>query len=187
MTTADHARVQLPRSHTLPAYQLLVYGRALHPELFDLRARRVFKRGRYELETWLMPGLHSLRFGFEGTCVSELLTDQPRVPATGIVTGFLCAGERDYEHRFESGRVVYMTSVQSETLCDNLFASTYEEISELAKTASAVAFAWHDGTGDCLSLIDVQQMNHEVHAHCYHLVANGGLVVRTQTLFEHKH
>ena len=36
----------------------------------------------------------------------ELVTDQPRVPATGIVTGFLCTGERDYEHRFDLPRPI---------------------------------------------------------------------------------
>ncbi len=85
----------------LQAYQVILYNKALHPELFMLRDRRKVKRAGYELEAWIMQGKHLLRFEREGFCACELLTDQERSPASGVVCAFLCAGERDFEHTFE--------------------------------------------------------------------------------------
>lgn len=183
MTTTDQPRSMA----SLANHQLVLYGRALHPDSFQLRARRVFKRGHYELEVWLVQGLHALRFSHDRLCVTELLTDQLRVPATGIVSGFVCTGEREYEHRFESGRTVYMTSVQTETLSETLYADTYDEIFDTwRRSPSALVSRWDEDAGRCMSVIDVQQMSREVHAECYHLLAGSGLVIRTQTIFEER-
>src|SRR5262245_58419632 len=87
-------------------YQAILYGRALHPELFSLRARRVVRTGDYHLESWLMNGSHLLRFERGSLCACELLTDQERdLPSSGVVTAFQCVGEHDYEHRFKEERV----------------------------------------------------------------------------------
>lgn len=34
-------------------------------------------------------------------------------------------------------------------------------------------------------MIDTQRYNREIHAQAYHLIAQGGVVIRTQTIFEH--
>lgn len=175
------------KASTIQVYQGLLYDRALHPELFSLKARRVFTgKGEYELEVWLMNGAHLLRFERRGLCVSELITDQEaNLPNTGIVVGFPCTGERDIEHRFEKDRVTYMTTVQTETLSENLFLATTREMRQFAREADALYHGWTSDAGSSLSVIDVQRMNREVHVQCYHLLASTGLVLRTQTLFEH--
>jgi hypothetical protein len=43
----------------------------------------------------------------------------------------------------------------------------------------------HGNHGRNLSMLDVQRLTKEVHAQSYHLVAATGLVIRTQTIFEH--
>lgn len=174
------------RANSLQSYQMIVYSRALHPELFQLKGRKVFNRGQYELEAWLMHGMHVLRFAHEGVTACELLTGMEKSPTSGMVSAFLAAGERDFEHRFEKGRVVYMTTVQTETLTENLYDATYEELSRLQSENRAPAVRWNDDAGRCLSLSDVQLYNDQVHVQCYHMIANGGVVIRTQTLFEHK-
>lgn len=176
-----HTHVRTP---SLNAYQVILYNQALHPELFALKGRRRHERGGYELETWLMHGMHVLRFAWKNRHICELLTDQSKSPVSGVVSAFLAAGERDYEKRFDRDGITYMTSVQTETLSENLFESTYEEISALEQESKAVAVRWNDDAGRCLSLVDVQEMTDQVHAQCYHLLANGGIVIRTQTLFE---
>ena len=42
------------KSNALQAYQAILYNRALHPELFDLRSRNVHPSPSAELETWLV-------------------------------------------------------------------------------------------------------------------------------------
>jgi hypothetical protein len=174
------------KSNSLQTYQTILYNRALHPEFFPLKGRRVIRRSRYELELWVMAGSHLLRFEHGTMVASELVTDQEgNLPDQGVVTAFLCAGERDFEHRFDSSRVTYMTTVQTETLSENLYLATYKEMLALAKESDALAYEWQDEVGKCLSMLDMQQFNREVHVQAYHLMAMGGLVLRTQTLFEH--
>lgn len=174
------------RPNSLQTYQTVLYSRALHPELFALRGRRVVRHGAYELEAWVMPGSHLLRFEFGPLCACELVTDrEDSLPDTGVVAAFLCAGEREFEHRFEPQRVTYMTNVQTETLSENLYWATLNEMNDYAREVDALVYSWEDDAGPNLSVIDTQRYSREVHIQAYHLQAHGGLVLRTQSIFEH--
>ncbi|MBX3406060.1 MAG: hypothetical protein KF869_04770 [Phycisphaeraceae bacterium] len=199
----------------LQTFQIFLYRKALHPELFPLKGRRSLVHGAYEIEAWIMPGAHLMRFQHGKLCACELLTDQEgSLPMEGAVTGFQCAGEHEFEHVFESERVKYITSVQTEQLSENLYQATYDEMVQFAQETGALVHQWsesavgstngrgnghalalHNGfhtnghagaaSGRNLSLLDVQRLTKEVHAQSYHLIARGGLVIRTQTIFEH--
>jgi hypothetical protein len=171
---------------SLQTYQTILYKSALHPELFQLRGRRVVKHGEYELEGWLLQGAHVFRFEHKTICCSELVTDQENgLPSNSVVTAFLCAGDRDYEHRFERSGVTFMHSVQTETLSENLYDATFREMQDFAKESNALTYEWDTEFGRNLSIIDTQRYGKEIHCQAYHLQANGGVVLRTQTLFEH--
>lgn len=175
------------RPSGVQSYQTVLYNKALHPELFSLKGRRVVAHGDYELEAWIMAGCHLLRFERTGLCLSELVTDQEDgLPDSGVVSTFQCAGERDFEHDFKKDGVNYMTTVQTETLSENVYLSTLREMRALVTESGCLAHAWNDAAGPCLSLIDTQRFKREVHAQCYHLVASGGFVLRTQSIFEHE-
>lgn len=179
------------KANSLQTYQTLLYSRALHPELFELRGRRVLRQGSYELEAWVMDGQHVLRFEHGSVCATELVTDQDSgLPEIGVVSAFLCAGERDIDHGFKNaaGDAViskYMTTVQTEQLSENLFKATFEELSDHAVEQEAMMHRYEDETGACLSILDLQAFAREIHVQAYHLIASGGVVLRTQTIFEH--
>lgn len=174
------------RPNSLQTYQVVLYSRALHPELFPLQARRVVRHGEYELEAWVMSGSHLLRFEHKALCAAELVTDRESgLPNAGILAAFLCAGERDFEHRFVKERCAYMTTVQTETLSENLYLATFEELLEHGRESDALIHRWEDESGPCLSMVAVQRYNREVHAQCFHLQGCGCVVLRTQTIFEH--
>ncbi|GAB5495972.1 MAG: hypothetical protein Phyf2KO_10520 [Phycisphaerales bacterium] len=169
------------------SYQVVLYARALHPELFDLRSRKVVHHGRYELESWLMPGNHVLRFELGDTCASELVIDrEDNLPSTGVVSAFPCAGEKDFEHSFETGKVKYLSTVQTEMLSENLYLSTYREMKDHIRENESQTFSWDSEAGPNLSVLDVQAMHNEVHIQAYHLVAQGGFVLRTASIFEYQ-
>lgn len=176
------------RPNSLQTYQLLLYRRALHPELFPLKGRRQLVHGQYDFEAWVMPGAHLMRFRHAGFSACELVTDQDdQLPVDGAVTSFLCQGEHEFEHAFQTEKVKYMASVQTETLPENLYQSTYDEMIDFAKEVGALVHIWRDQDGGKnLSMLDLQRLGKEVNAQSYHLMAHGGLVLRTQTIFEHK-
>jgi hypothetical protein len=110
-----------------------------------------------------------------------------KLPLDGAVTGFPCIGEHEFEHKFAGEGVSYSTSVQAETLSDNLYRNTYEDMLEYPKQADVLAHQYVDASGNkCLSLLDIQKLPREVHCQGFHLVAGSGLVLRTQTIFSHK-
>lgn len=184
--TQGDAMSQQARSTSLQSYQSVLYGRALHPELFALKHRKVVKAPSFEFEAWLMNGGHLIRFEHKTMCASELVTDQDgSLPDTGVVAAFLCAGERDFEHNFPRDGVTYLTTVQTETLSENLYATTYDEMLSFAAEVNGLCTVWDDASGKCLSLLDIQRYPKEMHAQSYHLQSQGGVVVRTQTIFEH--
>lgn len=174
------------QSTALQTYQSFLYDRGIHPELFDIRDRRYIEHGSYGFEAWLMPGRHVMRFEFNGFCVSEHVTDQERgLPDSGVVESFLCAGERELERQSEATGIGFMTAAQTEQLGENLYHTTYEELDEMARETQALAYRWTDDAGPCMSIVDTQRFAREVHAQSFHLIAREGLVLRTQSIFEH--
>jgi len=173
---------------SVQSYQMILYRRALHPEFFALKGRRGMQGQTYDLELWVMPGGHLVRFQHRALCVSELLTRQTDgLPTEGVVTGGPTGSERDYEHRFASEGVHYMSSTHSETLSDSIFQSTYDEVLELGSEPGGLMHRWDDRDhGKALSVINIQRFSREAHVQCYHLIGSAGFVLRTQTLIEHR-
>lgn len=175
------------RINSLNTYQVVLYDRALHPEFFDLKTRRTEHLNGFEFEAWLMNGAHVLRFEAGPLCASELVTDQERgLPDLGVVTAFLCGGERDFDHSFAGGALNYITTAQTETLAENLYLTTHEELLAFGREGGALIHQWEDEAGPCLSMLDTQRFSTEMHVQAYHLLANQGVVLRTQTIFEQK-
>lgn len=174
------------KSSSLQAYRLILYRRALHPELFRVRGRRTVEHGGYEFECWIMPGSHLMRFQHGNHCATELITDQEEgIPDRGVVAAIPCAGERDHEQAFGES-IRYCSTVQTETLPESLYKATYAELTQFAKESDALLHTWTDDDGGlCASILDVQRFRKEIHAQAYHLLAQGGLVLRTQSIFEH--
>jgi hypothetical protein len=172
------------RQNPLQSYQLIVYGRALHPSHFQLRGRRVIDHNGYVFEAWVMAGQHALRFERAGGCCTEHVTDQDRsIPTGSIVAQHLCASEKECEHVFKDG-VRYMSNCQTETLSEALYAGEYDSMIELARQEQGLVHLWEDEVGRCMSLINAQRYADYVSVQCYHLIADAGLVLKTQSTFD---
>lgn len=174
------------KSPTLLSYHVLLYNRALHPDHFPIKGRRVAKQsGVFEMEAWVMSGAHQVRFEARGLCACELVSDmEGRFPEGGVVSSAPCLGEREYEYLFQRDRVLYINTVQTETLSENLFIATYDEMIGVARKNNSLIHRWNDEAGACLSMIDIEQRPREVQVDAYHLIASGGFVLRTETIFQ---
>jgi hypothetical protein len=175
------------KTTSLQAYNLALYRGALHPEFFQIEGRTRIAHGEYEFEAWIFRGGHALRFEHQNLCLSEVVgEDFEHLPDRGHVTTLPCAGERDHDAEF-ADRLVYMTSMQTETLTDHLYLSTYNEMIEHGRLGDCLMSVWTDELAKPnLSLIDRQRYGDEVHVQTYHLRSDCGLVLRTQTIFQVK-
>ncbi len=173
------------KASSLQTYTMFLVRNAIHPEFFRIEARQRVKHGEYDYEGWIFRGGHVLRFQHGDLCVTEVITDQPQtMPDRNIVATFPCAGERDHEAEL-SERVLYVTSIQTETLSDHLYLGTYNEMIEHGRTCEGAMSIWSDEMGrPNLSLIDTQRYGEEFHVQGYHIRSDCGLVLRTQTIFQ---
>ncbi len=173
-------------SSCLQSYQSVLYSRPLHPEHFVIHDHKEIRFGPYQFEAWIMAGKHMCRFEISGACACEIVSEtNVGLPQTGIVESILCAGEREFEHRFARSDLNYMTSVQTEQLSSNIYLSTFEELDEFSREVDSLVHRWDDEIGPCMSILNIQRFAKEVHVQSYHLIAREGLVLRTQSLFEH--
>lgn len=173
------------KSTSLHAYRLVLYRKPLHPELFDIKARRTIEQDGYDFEAWLAPGTHLMRFQRGIHAVCEVTTDiENGLPTTGVVTEFPCAGEREHEEQVGTG-INFVATVQTEQLSESIYKATYRELVDFGAENTALIHEWTDDEGGaCASVLDLQRYRNEVHAQGYHMHARGGLVLRTQTIFE---
>jgi hypothetical protein len=173
------------KTSSLQAYNMVLYHSAIHPEFFSVSGRQRIQHGPYEFEAWVFRGGHVLRFELDKLCVTEVVSDQiEKLPQKGLVTALPCAGEKDHECEF-TDHVTYMTSIQTETLTDHLYLSTYNELVEHSRMSESLMTAWHDAAGrHNLSLLDTQKFNDQIHVQTYHCRSDCSLVLRTQTIFQ---
>ena len=166
-------------------FHLMVYRRALHPELIDLRARRCHRHDQYEAETWIAPAAHVVRFQVDSQILTEAFIEGgDHLPETGLVHALPCVGEKEYELE-RIGPIGYFTTVQVESLTDNLYMATYREMADFAEESGALGHEWlGENDRPSLSLMDVQKYKREFHLQTYHLVGASCTVLRTQAIFE---
>lgn len=172
------------KSLNTPAFRMMLYRRPLHPELFNLQARRTDRHGEYEIESWLTPGGHVVRFEVDNQQMTETVVDSgDHLPETGLVHALPCLGEKDFEMEAE-GRFGYFTTIQTESLTDNLYQATLREMEVFAHETGSLSHRWETEHGVHLSVLDAQKYKREYHVQSYHLVPNNGTVLRTQSIFE---
>jgi hypothetical protein len=173
------------KASSLQTYHILVFRKALHPEFFGIEGRQRVRHDDYEAESWIFRGGHSLRFQHNGLCVVEVVLEAiDQIPDRGVVATLPCAGERDHEERF-ADQLLYMTTMQTETLSDHLYLGTYKEMLQHARESDSLISMWTDEGGKPnLSVLDVQATRSELHLQGYHLRSDCGLVLRTQSMFQ---
>lgn len=175
-------------SHKSPntqVFRLMLYRRPLHPELLDLQNRRVDRHGEYEVESWIAGCSHVVRFQVDGQVLTEAVIENgDHLPETGLIYALPCIGEKDYEMDQE-GRLKYVTTIQMESLTDNLYMATLREMQDFARETGAISYQWHDDEGVLnLSVLDAQKYKREFHVQSYHMLGSSGMVLRTQSIFE---
>lgn len=185
MSGMDSTMTAQPHSTELQAYDMLLYRGPVHPEFFSITGRRQTCHADFEFEAWVFRGGHVLRFEHATTTLCEVVTsDATGLPERGLVTSMPCSGERDYEEVF-GDRITFVTSIQTETLSEHLYLSTYREMHEHGQDPTLLMTDWTDeGSHPSLSLIEFQRYSDQVHVQTYHLRGDSQTVLRTQSILQ---
>ncbi|MCC6419351.1 MAG: DUF2617 family protein [Gemmataceae bacterium] len=105
-----------------------LYGRSLHPELFEILASRKVRREDYELTIWITRTGHVLNWENRHVRLTEVAAagDQD-LPETRRLLSYRLRGE--HSGRLECGHGIrYQTTFQVETLTPEIFLHVHDEI-----------------------------------------------------------
>jgi hypothetical protein len=163
-----------------------VYGRPLHPELFDILATRKVRREDYELTVWITRTGHVISWENPDVYLSEVAAagDQP-LPQKRRLLGWRLRGERS-DAITCAHQITYQTTFQVEVLPPEQFLHVHDEIvSDGGKRGLLHNFHPHHR----LALSPLGLVTVETRARClfigtFHTFPDEHTVVKTQSLIE---
>jgi hypothetical protein len=105
-----------------------LYGRPLHPELFEILSLRKIRREDYELSVWITRSGHVITFENRDVFLSEVTAaaDQP-LPERRRLLSHRMRGEHSESLKCAHG-ISYQMSFQVETLPQEIFLHVHDEI-----------------------------------------------------------
>ena len=163
-----------------------LYGRVLHPELFEIRASRTVERGGYSASVAITTAGHLVSWRKDGLTLTEVATSlaQP-LPQKRRLLSHRIAGERS--DRLECrGGAGYQTCFQLESVPPEVFWSFQQELVEAGarrgllhrfETGGRVALG-------ALSWIDVETRPRSLLVQAFHTFPDDLAIVKSQSVFE---
>ncbi len=163
-----------------------VYGRPLHPELFDILATRKVQREDYELTVWITRTGHVISWENPDVYLSEVAAagDQP-LPQKRRLLGWRLRGERS-DAITCAHEVSYQTTFQVEVLPREQFLHVHDEIiSDGSKRGLLHNFHPHHRLAlSPLGLVTVETRARCLFISTFHTFPDEHTVVKTQSLIE---
>ena len=165
-----------------------LYGRPLHPELFDILAVRKLRREDYELSVWITRTGHVITWENEDVQLTEVAaaSDQ-ELPQKRRLLSYRLRGEHSGLLACPHG-VTYQTAFQVETLQPEIFLHVHDEIlADGGKRGLLHNFQ----PNHRLALAPLGFVTVEARAGClflssFHTFPDEHTVVKTQSLIEKK-
>jgi hypothetical protein len=163
-----------------------VYGRPLHPELFDILATRKVRREDYELTVWITRTGHVVSWENADVHLTEVTAagDEP-LPQKRRLLSWRLRGERSDAIPC-AHRIAYQTTFQVEVLPPELFPHVHDEIvSDGGKRGLLHNFQPHNRLAlSPLGLVTVEARPGCLFIGTFHTFPDEHTVVKTQSLIE---
>lgn len=163
-----------------------VYGRALHPELFEVHQTRKVERGGYRAKIDITTAGHVVTWQYEGLTLTEVATSshQP-LPRRRRLLAARLRGERS--ERIECrGGIVYQTSFQLESVPSEVFWTFQEELKQDGQRRGMLHR--FDSSGrialGAISYANVETRSRSLLLQIFHTFPDDCAIVKSQSLFE---
>jgi hypothetical protein len=162
-----------------------VYGRPLHPELFDILAVRKIQREDYELTVRITRTGHVISWSNRAVHLTEVAAGDQPLPESRRLIHYRLRGEHT-DTVLCAGGISYQTSFQVETMTPEIFLHVHDEImADGGKRGLLHNFQPHHR----LSLAPLGYVAVEARAGClllsaFHTFPDEHTVIKTQSLIE---
>ena len=163
-----------------------LYQRPLHPELFNIHARRHLKTEKYEMLLWATGCSHVISVFAGDLCLSEIISAPGQMlPQRGLVERFQFRGQKNHKCTLSRG-LSYMTDFQVEKMSANLYRQSHTDLARFARNRGVfVNFPQSSAGGlEPFSYIDFEARRDELHVHAFHAYPDEVTIIKTQSLFD---
>jgi hypothetical protein len=166
------------------AFQL--YGRSLHPELFEVYQTRQIERGGYEAQVDITSAGHVVTWRFEGLTLTEVAASARHpLPQKRRLLSYKLRGER--QDRVECrGGVTYQMSFQLEPVSPEVFWTFQQELAHDGERRGLLHLFNASGRMalGALSYINVETRNRSFLVQAFHTFPDDYAIVKSQSLFQ---
>jgi len=163
-----------------------VFGRAVHPDWFAVRAHRRITRTGWEADARIVEGGHAITWASGGARLTEVLVGpETPLPESGLL--FHSSVRREHSTRITpDGRVEYQTCFEAERLDPEVFAHLAEE---LALDASPGDLFHRFSPQNRLAAAPISRLHLEprgrgLSVQAFHTFPEERVILRVQSLFE---
>jgi uncharacterized protein DUF2617 len=166
------------------AFQL--FGRALHPELFEVHKARVITRGDYSAKVEITTAGHVVTWRYRGLTLTEVACSaQHPLPERRRLLSYRLKGERSDRVECRGG-IVYQTNFQLEAVTPELFWTFQEELTRDGEKQGLIHT--FDSSGrmalGAISYIHAETRNRSLLIQAFHTFPDDYAIVKSQSVFE---
>jgi hypothetical protein len=163
-----------------------LFQRPLHPELFQIYAKRQLRTGKYEADIWVTGCTHVVSVYVGDLSLSEVVSIPGQLlPQHGLVERFQFRGPRSHKCTL-SREISYMTDFQVEKMSPNLYRQSYIDLERFGrKRGMFVKFPELEVGGlQPFCYIDFEARRSELHIHTFAAYPEQVAMIKTQSLFD---
>ena len=163
-----------------------LFQRPLHPELFQIYARRRLKTPKYEADIWVTGCTHVVSVYTGGISLSEVVSSPGQMlPQQGLIERFQFRGPHSHKCTL-TRNVSYMTDFQVEKMSPNLYRQSHLDLERFARNRGVfVKFPRLKIDGlQPFCYIDFEARRSELHVHTFAAYPDQVTMIKTQSLFD---
>lgn len=162
-----------------------LYGKPLHPELFDILAVRDFQREGYAVRLWITRTGHVITFENEHVLLTEVADAEQDFSSQRRFLRYPMRGEHCGKFRCVND-IIYQMSFQVETLPDDVFQHVHDEIVADGEKRGILHHFQpsHRFAISPVGYVIVEARTHALHVATFHTFPDENTIVKSQTLIE---
>ena len=165
-----------------------LFQRTVHPELFQVYAKRQLKTDKYEANIWITGCTHVASVHAKNVCLTEVVSAPGQMlPQRGLIERFRFRGPRSHKCTLSRG-LSYMTDFQIEKMSANLYRQSHIDLEKFARNRGVfVKFPALEVDGlQPFCYIDYESRQSELHIHTFAAYPDQVTMIKTQSLFDFK-
>jgi hypothetical protein len=163
-----------------------LFQRTVHPELFQIYAKRQLKTDKYEANIWITGCTHVASLHAKNVCLTEVVSAPGQMlPQRGLIERFRFRGPRSHKCTLSRG-LSYMTDFQIEKMSANLYRQSHIDLEKFARNRGVfVKFPALEVDGlQPFCYIDYEARQSELHIHTFAAYPDQVTMIKTQSLFD---